>query len=288
LGLLWRDGGQTLRDEGCPAPDEAVGAGDRFQGRSGCRFLKRREALFESISAKEGAALKLLLIEDNENDAVLVREMLKRSTWLPIRVVWARSLSEGLAQLSESEFDAVLVDLGLPDCQGANAFMRVHDHAPELPVIVLTGLDDDSVALAAVHAGAQDYLMKGELREELLTRSVRYAIERHKVVKKLRWYADALAEKEQHLSQIIESLSLGILVTDADGTIRFANSAAAETLGRDKTELVGSSVEFSWESGKTQNAAIPREGREPVACEVETQQIRWEGQDAFLLTLRGA
>jgi len=230
--------------------------------------------------------LRLLLIEDNESDAILVRELLKRSTWLTIRVAWAKSLAEGLAQLSESEFDAVLVDLGLPDCQGAAAFMRVHEHAPEVPVIVLTGLDDDSVALAAVHAGAQDYLTKGSLREELLSRSVRYAIERHKVVKKLRWYADALAEKEQHLSLIVERLSLGILVTDAEGTIRFANTAAAETLGRDKAELVGSSVQFSWERGKTQRAEIPREGGEPVTCEVETRETQWEGQDAFLLTLR--
>lgn len=229
--------------------------------------------------------MKVLLIEDNEDDAVLIREMLREDAWHTIQLVWKDCLAAGLEEVSQGEYDVVLVDLKLPDCQGAGAFLQVQERAPDVPVIVLTGLDDETVALAAVHAGAQDYLLKKGLTGELLKKSIRYSIEREKTVKKLRWYADALRRKEAHLSEIIDNLRDGILVVEQDGTVRFANPAAAAVLGRGEAELIGSQVELPSRTEGSQEIEFPVPGGEPVTREVEVAKIEWEGQEAFLITL---
>lgn len=127
--------------------------------------------------------LKVLLIEDNPGDARLIREYLADET--NISLEWADSLSKGLKLLQNSEFDALLLDLSLPDSHGITTFEKVKEDFPEIPITVLTGLDDREFALDIVRKGAQDYLIKGQVTRNLLTRVIEYSIERKKVEKHL-------------------------------------------------------------------------------------------------------
>lgn len=123
-------------------------------------------------------ALRILLVEDNPGDARLIREMLAEADLVHCELVHADSVTEAVAALASGPVDAVLLDLSLPDAQGLDTLERVRTDASETPIVVLTGLGDDGVALRAVREGAQDYLVKGEFGERALVRSLRYAIER--------------------------------------------------------------------------------------------------------------
>jgi DNA-binding response OmpR family regulator len=123
---------------------------------------------------------RILLIEDNPGDARLMREYLGMTSSCVFDVTWADTLARGLAALAQSTPDLIVSDLGLPDSKGLDTFSRVHERAGRVPVIVLTGLDDESVAVEAIRQGAQDYLVKGEVRGTALVRAVRYAIERER------------------------------------------------------------------------------------------------------------
>src|SRR5689334_1906481 len=121
---------------------------------------------------------KVLLIEDNPGDARLIREMLAEEPDSPFQIHCADRLTQGLEILSAGEAVLVLLDLSLPDSFGLETFARVYAHSPAVPIIVLTGNDDHTVALSAVKSGAQDYLVKGRLDRELLVRSMQYSIVR--------------------------------------------------------------------------------------------------------------
>jgi diguanylate cyclase (GGDEF)-like protein len=121
---------------------------------------------------------KVLLIEDNPGDARLIREMLAEQPEAPFALHCADRLALGLEQLSAGGMVLVLLDLSLPDSFGLETFAKVYAHSPMVPIIVLTGNDDQTVALSAVKGGAQDFLVKGRLDRELLLRSMQYSIER--------------------------------------------------------------------------------------------------------------
>lgn len=119
----------------------------------------------------------LLLIEDDPGDALLVEELLADSG-LDLELRWVRSLAEAEPVLKASVVQCVLLDLHLPDAQGLEALARVVNMSPAASIVVLTGLAEESVGLAAVAAGAQDYLIKGAVEGELFARSIRYAVQR--------------------------------------------------------------------------------------------------------------
>jgi phosphoserine phosphatase RsbU/P len=121
--------------------------------------------------------IRALLIEDNPGDARLIREML-REVSQALEVVHVDRLAAGLEHLADHSMDAILLDLSLPDSTGFETFARTHTAAPNVPIVVLSGLDDEETAVRAVQAGAQDYLVKGRVDGALLMRALRYAIER--------------------------------------------------------------------------------------------------------------
>ncbi len=135
-----------------------------------------RDGVHPGAPVDEDAPLRILLVEDDEGDALLVREHL-RDAGLPHETVWARSVDEALLHL---DADCVLLDLGLPDAMGMGALQRVLE-AGAPPVVVLTGLTGTHAGVEAVAAGAQDYLVKGDVDGDLLARSVRYAVQRRRL-----------------------------------------------------------------------------------------------------------
>ena len=125
--------------------------------------------------------VRILLIEDNPGDARLIQEGLPDARAERFSVTTAGTLREALALLTDRAFDVVLADLNLPDAQELETFARVHASAPHLPVVVLTGTDDETIAIRAVQAGAQDYLVKGRVTGDSVARAVRYAVERQRM-----------------------------------------------------------------------------------------------------------
>jgi diguanylate cyclase (GGDEF)-like protein len=133
---------------------------------------------------------RVLLIEDNPGDVRLIREMLSEGGDGLFELDCVGRLSQGLEYLSSRATGVVLLDLSLPDSYGFDTFLKVYAHSPKVPIIVLTGNDDQTVALTAVKTGAQDYLVKGKLDRELLLRSMQYSIERKRYQEQLEYQAN--------------------------------------------------------------------------------------------------
>lgn len=129
----------------------------------------------------EERPVKVLVVEDSPTDALLLREALTDERSMRFQTAHAETLSEALHCLQERNFDLILLDLGLPDSQGLETFARMHDQAPQVPIIVLSGLDDDALAIQAVKEGAQDFLTKGRVDRYWLVRNIRHALERHQM-----------------------------------------------------------------------------------------------------------
>ncbi len=128
------------------------------------------------------AKTSVLLIEDHPGDARLIQEMLQEAGDELFEITVVDRLSLGMACLAENRFDLVLLDLSLPDSQGLDTFIQAHTHAPNIPVVVLTGAHGKISAIQIMRAGAQDYLEKDEIDSKLLVRSIRYAIERQSLM----------------------------------------------------------------------------------------------------------
>ncbi len=139
--------------------------------------------------------LKVLLVEDNAGDARLIQESLSEAKGEPFEVEIADSLSAALERLGKGGIEAVLLDLGLPDSQGWSTFDTIKGKAPTIPVIVLTGLSDEALALKMVQKGAQDYVAKMELNGGILPRAIRYAIERERTDQQIRKLNEELEQR---------------------------------------------------------------------------------------------
>jgi PAS domain S-box-containing protein len=173
--------------------------------------------------------LKLLLIEHDPGFARYVGEMLGQARDLPAEMRPAADLSAGLSELQESSFDAVLLDICVPDGAGLGNIPLIKAQAPQLPIIVVGDADDEIVALEAVHAGAQDYLVKSQLTPAWLERSIRYAIERHRMDL-------ALLEAEERYHSVFDHLVEGIFQTTPAGRYLMANAALARIYGYSSPE----------------------------------------------------
>jgi len=131
-------------------------------------------------------SLRILLVEEEPSDLTGIRTALQGIGETFGQVEWVSELSEALQRLSLGGVDVVLLDLELPDSEGLATFERANAFAPDVPIIVLADRDDLDIAVRTVQGGAQDYLVKGKVDEQLLLRSIRYAIERHRLLSALR------------------------------------------------------------------------------------------------------
>jgi diguanylate cyclase (GGDEF)-like protein/PAS domain S-box-containing protein len=204
--------------------------------------------------------IKLLLIEDNPSDALLLREHLTDAYGTKIALIQAQTLVEALQQLAAQAFDAVLCDLGLPDSQGLDTFCQIHARAGTAAIVLLTGLEDEEIGMRAVQTGAQDYLLKHELKGNLLPRAIRYALERKRAEQALRRAHDELeqrveertAELTQTLAQLsesearfrmmAESISVMIWVAGPDDACTHFNRRWLEFTGHTLAQELG----FGW------------------------------------------
>jgi PAS domain S-box-containing protein len=163
----------------------------------------------------------VLLVEDNPGDARLLREYLSDGTGAAFRLEFAITLQEGLNRLSQGGVGLVLLDLSLPDSPVPETFRRVHACAPEVPIIVMSGLDDEKFAIQTVQEGAQDYLVKSFVDARLLLHAMRYAIERKRA-------EEALAHERDLLHTLMDNLPDRIYFKDAQSRFTRISRAVAE------------------------------------------------------------
>jgi len=147
--------------------------------------------------------INVLLVEDDPGDAELIRESLRYIRSITIKVQWSPSLSSALASLASETFDVVVTDLGLPESKGIESFLKLHAQYPNIPVIVLTGLSDQALAVQAVRSGAQDYLVKGEVDRASLLKAIRYAIERQRLLTELEYKLREIRRLERERKSIL-------------------------------------------------------------------------------------
>ncbi|MEM7356774.1 MAG: diguanylate cyclase [Acidobacteriota bacterium] len=136
--------------------------------------------------SEDEAVTRILLVEDDRDDAAMLRHMLQRAGEQRLELEHVGRLSGALERLEQGGIDVVLLDLGLPDSFGLETFTALNLDFPQVPALVLSGLDNETLALKAVREGAQDYLVKGDFGHPLLLRAIRYAIERHRLQESLR------------------------------------------------------------------------------------------------------
>ncbi|MFN9196682.1 MAG: response regulator, partial [Planctomycetaceae bacterium] len=189
--------------------------------------------------------VELLLVEDNADDVVLIGEYLADSRQADFVLTSVERLGAAERLLQTRSFDAILLDLQLPDVQGLATFERLLSGARGAPIVILSGNDDEDLALKAVHAGAQDYLVKSQVGTVILERTIRYSMERSRTRRALVERAEELARSEQRLREqagilqsILNSIADGVVVTDDRGRRLISNPAARECLGAVPREVI--------------------------------------------------
>ncbi len=163
------------------------------------------------VPRTEYGALRVLLVEDNRADADFVREALVEEGAFRVALIHVERLGRGLEVLRAGAFDAVLLDLSLPDAWELEGVGRLRSEAPEVPVVVLTGSSDEAFGMRALRHGAQDYLHKGQVTGPLLVRSLRYAVERQGLLERAQQLEREREAMRVALAQGERLASLGLL-----------------------------------------------------------------------------
>ena len=225
----------------------------------------------------------MLLIEDNPGDLFLLREMVSgESHGRFLIAAEAGDLAAGIAHLTAGEIDVVLLDLSLPDSSGVDTFTAAHKAAPDVPIIVLSGMDDEDLALQTVQLGAQEYLVKGRINSQVLHRALRYAIERARGEAQL-------AQERQLLGTLLESIPDRIYFKDKRSRFIRINRALTELLGLKRNEDVYGKTDADFYGAEHARSALEDEIRvmqtgEPILGKVEFETLIDGGKSWSLTT----
>ena len=217
--------------------------------------------------------MRLVLVEDNLADARLVEEMLLGGSGDEFELTRLSRLSEARSHLSSDGAACVLLDLTLPDAVGLEGVEALRAEFAEIPIVIITGLDDEDTALKALHAGAQDYLIKGQIRGDAVRRAVRYAVERKRGEVEV-------AKLGRQNELILNSAGEGICGLDASGRISFANPAAARMLGWQADDLIGMAI-HDVAHGTDPVEAGHADGDCPVHLSLREGEVRAIDEDVF-------
>jgi signal transduction histidine kinase len=229
---------------------------------------------------QEPRVINLLLVEDNPADARLIEIMLREADSRMYRLHNVPTFREGMDYVLANRVDLLLLDLSLPDSFGIETVKNANEIAPSVPIIVLTGRDDEDFALEVVKAGAQDYLIKGSIESSLLSRAIRYAVQRKEMEVVLKSTTRQIEESEQRLDIIISTNTSGILVLDKMNHIKFANPAAERMMG--EQNLAGQKFPYEF---RLHGITLGNSRRANRLLEVNAVEMEWGGEASTLITL---
>jgi signal transduction histidine kinase/CheY-like chemotaxis protein len=221
-----------------------------------------------------GSKIQILVIEDDIEYVEIVKMCLEEpdSMGLKFELERADRLEVGLKLLEAARFDAVLLDLTLPDSRGIETVERLIGRGFDVPILVMTNLGDEMTAFEAMRLGAQDYMVKATSDSRYLKRAIWYAIERHRL----------RAQSES----ILRKAADGMVVIDADGVVRYLNGAAETIFGKPAAEMLGHPFPFPAESPGQTAVHKVRSGERETSVEMKVVEIQWKGREARLASLR--
>lgn len=225
--------------------------------------------------------IRILLIDDDRCYCTIVATALAHGKG-PARftVRTGGSLMEALELLDRKSFDLLLLDLGLPDSQGLDTFEKIHSAYPDIPVVIVTSLEDQQTGVEAIKKGASDYLVKNaDSFSAILVRTVLYALERKSA-------EQALRRSERSFRAIIDKNVDAMVVTDQNGIVLFANPAAEAFFGWARDDLLGKPFEHPVTVGAVTEVELSRKCGGKVVAEMRTEEITWQGKAARLVSLR--
>ena len=255
----------------------------------------------------------LLLVDDSPVDRALYRRLLKHDktrTWV---VLEAETGKEAMEFCRTHELGCILLDYHLPDCTCLDFIKSLGQDGPfySIPVVILTGQEDELLGLKAVQAGAQDFLLKGKLDSQVLIRSLHYAIERNQLLRAQEQEINLLRQKHQleefppglqnqlgpqwnrtleareaRFRVVIDQNVDGMVIVGEDGTIRFLNPSAEALFARPKQQLLGGAFGYPVIPGETTEITLLREEKHPVTVEMRVVEIDWGNETAHLASLR--
>jgi len=251
----------------------------------------------------ENKPICVLIIEDNPDDALLIKEILSETVTTRYHVEYAERLSQGIQTLENNPqgINLVLLDLGLPDCKGIHTLRAVKPYAPHLPIVVLTALGHESLGRQAIQEGAQDYICKNEINVDVLENSLRFAIERHRLLMKLQCKRNRLEENERRFRRIIEKNADGIMIVDQKGSVKYLNPTAEKLIGTKTDDIIRQLFKLNKDESPTKSfstdlpdksiewtiePAPPDPSHDPIILEMRTAQTDWMGEPVSLVSLR--
>ncbi len=247
--------------------------------------------------------VKILLIEDNPGDVELVRKLLVNGGHSAFTLQHAATLAAGLEMLGRGGNDVVLLDLNLPESRGLDTLEKVHAQAPQMPIVVFTGIEGEELAVEAMSRGAQDYLVKGQIDSSLLARAIRYAVERKQAEGEVQRQKDL----QEALLNALSNAGQGLAIVDGVAQrFLFVNDAACRISGYSRDELLDLPSFFDLVapeecvafvdtlarrlrgepvSDRTEATALHRDGRR-INLEVTVQPTTWVNQDQLIVIFR--
>ena len=218
--------------------------------------------------------LRVLLIEDNPGDADWVEEQLSELGNYRVELTRAPRLEQGLRELTSLAFDAVIVDLSLPDASPAQTLAHIRKTRESVAIIVLSGSEDDQVRREALRSGAQEFLSKGASAGLMLGRCLLGAVERHRA-----------QSSQRQLERWMAATPEAVIVADESGQVQFVNAAAMQLFGRSEAELFGEPLHFSLSEAASRELEILRDGERRFG-EMRVVTVEWRGVPALMATIR--
>ncbi|MDH3712736.1 MAG: EAL domain-containing protein [Gammaproteobacteria bacterium] len=229
--------------------------------------------------------LRVLLVEDDEDDYLLTTDLLAGLEHLRCHVDWAHSYDQAKSLLATGDYHIMLLDTQLGEHCGLEVLREAAELGFNGPTLMLSGQADQDTDAAARNAGAVDYLLKGRLDGYLLERSLRYALERKKLLDELQSRSHKLYEREMQLRDIMEQSVAGVIVVNHEGTVLFANPMAEVFFARSKHELLGERLDIPMQPNDQHEIDIYLEDGQQGVAELRIVDVQWQGSSASLATL---
>jgi signal transduction histidine kinase len=242
---------------------------------SGKRFLE----LCNKEAKLDIRLIRVMLIGSDSDDERQLRILLEDTDVVRFELVCVEQVSVDVGYPHQDEFDVILLVLPVISNQYLDMFTAVRIRVPQTPIIVLTDTDETSLTLEIIGRGAKDCLVRKHINNHFLTSSIFHAIERHRLESELR-------SREARFSKVITHSADGIIIVDNDGIVRFVNPAVEALFGRPAKDILDTMFGFPAVAGETEEIDILRRNQEQVVAEMRVVEIEWEGDKAYLASLR--
>jgi DNA-binding NarL/FixJ family response regulator len=242
---------------------------------------------------RDAMIMNILLIEDTSFAVTFIRETLAyceeseliKATKFALTNV--ETLAEGLKCISEHKFDLILLDLNLPDSKELDTLDSVRENAHNIPIVVITALSDEGLALEAMKRGAEGFLVKGQMGVNALLQAIFFAVERHRILIRLEDKVRELERSKARFQNIIQKISCAIIVVNKKGIVQFANNPAQNLLGTSPEDLIGENFEFPLDVDKIREVEVKGEGGSKKIAEMRVIETEWEGDKVYLVMMHG-